>query len=125
MGPSEAILTPELKCKGFDVQEDDHCLYLLYEGERVAAFAVNGAKVEVVRDVAEKMDAHKLDKKIQKPRCQLAGAEVNVFILAGRVWRALNDAGMPERAAEFIQKLSECQGYDEALSLIREYVEIY
>ena len=125
MGPSEAILTPELKCRGFDVQEDDHCLYLLYEGERVAAFAVTGAKVEVVRDVAEKMDAHKLDKKIRKPRCHLAGSEANVFILAGRVWMALNDAGMPERAAEFIQRLSECQGYDEALSLMREYVEIY
>ena len=125
VGASEDILTAELRLRGFDSQEDDHCLYLLYGGEMVAAFAATGTRVEVVREVADKMDADKPHGNGPKPRCKLAGAEGNVFILAGRVWRAINDAGMAERAAEFVQKLSECQSYDEALNLVKQYVEIY
>lgn len=125
VGASEGILTAELRLKGFDLQEDDHCLFLLYGGEMVAAFAASGARVAAVREAADKMDAHKSRGNGPKPRCQLAGAEGSVFILAGRVWRALNDAGMAERAAEFVQKLSECQSYDETLNLVKQYVEIY
>jgi hypothetical protein len=50
--------------------------------------------------------------------------ETNVFLLAGDVWKALNDADMPERAAEFVKKLSECRSDDEALALVNEYVEV-
>ena len=50
--------------------------------------------------------------------------EANVFLLAGDVWKALNDADMPEQAAEFVKKLSECRSDDEALSLVKEYVDI-
>ena len=50
--------------------------------------------------------------------------ETNVFLLAGDVWKALNDADMPEQAAEFIKKLSECRSDDEALALVNKYVEL-
>ena len=50
--------------------------------------------------------------------------ENNVFTLAGEVWKALNDADMPEQAATFVKKLSECQGDDEALNLVKEFVDI-
>lgn len=50
--------------------------------------------------------------------------ETNVFLLAADVWKALNDADMPEQAAEFIKKLSECRSDDEAFALVNKYVEI-
>ena len=30
----EGCLTPEQRAKGFSLEEDDHCLYLLYKGKR-------------------------------------------------------------------------------------------
>ena len=48
----------------------------------------------------------------------------NVFMYAGEVWKALNDADMPEQAAAFVKKLSECRNPDEALEMMKEYADI-
>lgn len=50
--------------------------------------------------------------------------KTNVFTLAGEVWKALNDADMPEQAASFVKKLSECHNTDEALEIVKIYVDV-
>ena len=59
-----------------------------------------------------------------KPACKLVGTDGNVFALAGRVSKALKQAGQAEQAKEFQGKLFQCGSYDEALILMQEYVEV-
>ena len=59
-----------------------------------------------------------------KPKCKLVGTDGNVFALAGRVGRALKEAGQFGQAKEFQFKLFKCGSYDEALALMQEYVEV-
>lgn len=42
-------LTPEQRAKGFSLEVDGYCLYLLYKGERVAPFSATGATIEMIR----------------------------------------------------------------------------
>ena len=60
-----------------------------------------------------------------KPKCKLIGTDGNVFVLAGKVSKALRDAGQPDKAQEFEGKLFKCCSYDDALNLMQEYVEVY
>lgn len=61
----------------------------------------------------------------KKPKCVLVGTDGNVFALAGRVRRALKEAGQHDKADEFSEKLRECKSYDEALNLMCGYVDVY
>ena len=60
----------------------------------------------------------------EKPKCKLVGTDGNVFALAGRVSLALKKAGQPDKAHEFQSKLFQCGSYDEALTLMQDYVEV-
>ena len=61
---------------------------------------------------------------VEKPSCKLVGTDGNVFALAGRVKQALRKAGQSDKAEEFVKKLPACRSYDEALTLMMEYVEV-
>ena len=60
----------------------------------------------------------------EKPKCKLIGTDGNVFALAGQVSKVLKNAGQPEKAKEFTEKLFQCGSYNEALVLMGNYVEI-
>ena len=60
----------------------------------------------------------------KKPKCKLVGTDGNVFALAGRVSKALKDAGQFHRAKEFSEKVFQCGSYDEALQLMMKYAEV-
>ncbi len=51
----ESSLTPEQRAKGFSLEEDDHCLYLLYKGKREAVFSATGATIETIKTVADRI----------------------------------------------------------------------
>ena len=59
-----------------------------------------------------------------KPVCNLSDCDDNVFILAGRVSKALKRVGQADKAAEFYVRLKKCGSYEEALCLMMEYVEV-
>ncbi len=59
----------------------------------------------------------------KKPECVLVGTDGNVFSIIGRVMRALQRAGMSEKADEFQTRATECKSYDEVLILLHEYVD--
>ena len=80
-----------------------------------------------------------------KPECNLTEADGNVFVLAGKVRKALKRATRSEERCEdchikfrcytertgtcylveeFQTRLKECGSYDEALQLMMEYVEV-
>ncbi len=61
---------------------------------------------------------------VEKPTCKLTGTDGNVFALAGLVSKALRQAGQSDKAKEFTAKLFKTGSYDEALTLMREYVEV-
>ena len=46
-----------------------------------------------------------MEKQIKKPVCSLTDCDGNVFALAGRVSKCLKQAGMPDKAKEFQEKL--------------------
>ena len=61
-----------------------------------------------------------------KPKCKLIGQNGNVFNLMGLAARALKKAGQPEKAKEMTEKITTGAGsYEEALTIIGEYVEIF
>ena len=60
----------------------------------------------------------------KKPACKLIGTDGNVFALIGKASRALNKAGYSEQSKEMSKKIFNAGSYEEALTIIGEYVEI-
>lgn len=60
----------------------------------------------------------------QKPDCPLIGQDGNIFNLMGIASRTLKDNGMNDQAKEMSSRVMSSGGYDEALNIIGEYVNI-
>ena len=60
----------------------------------------------------------------QKPDCPLIGQDGNIFNLMGLAARTLREAGLDEQAKEMCGRIRESGGYDQALGIIGEYVNI-
>jgi len=61
----------------------------------------------------------------QKPKCKLVGQDGNVFNLIGLASRTLKDSGLSEQVKEMTEKCFNSHSYDEALSVITQYVDVY
>ncbi len=59
-----------------------------------------------------------------KPDCPLIGEDGNIFRLMGIASRTLKENGMVEEAKEMCSKVTQSGSYDEALSVLGEYVNI-
>jgi hypothetical protein len=64
-----------------------------------------------------------MSEEVRKPEVRLVGEDGNVFVIIGRVAKALRRDGQPERAEEWMQRATSCNSYDEVLQLVFEYVE--
>ena len=53
----------------------------------------------------------------------LIGEDGNIFAVMGRASGLLNEAGQKAEAKEMISRVTSSGSYDEALSIISEYVE--
>ena len=60
----------------------------------------------------------------KKPDCPLVGQDGNVFNLMGIASRTLRRNGLAEQAKEMCEKITSCGGYDEALNIMGDYVNI-
>jgi hypothetical protein len=60
-----------------------------------------------------------------KPPCKLVGTDGNVFAIIGAVRHALQEAGQPDRASEFVRRAFRAGSYAEVLVLCEEYVDIH
>ncbi len=60
----------------------------------------------------------------EKPAVKLIGEDGNVFLIIGRVTKALKRVGQKERAQEFATRAMSSGSYDEVLGLLDEYVEV-
>jgi hypothetical protein len=60
----------------------------------------------------------------EKPKVKLVGEDGNVFNIIGRVLRALNQAGLSDKAQEFQRRALAAHSYDEVLQLAMEYTEV-
>lgn len=59
-----------------------------------------------------------------KPKCKLIGEDGNIFNLIGIASKALKKNGLQDKASEMKDKAFQAQSYEEALSIIMEYVEV-
>lgn len=59
-----------------------------------------------------------------KPDCSLLGEDGNVFNLIGIASKTLKSNGMSEQADEMTKRVFDSGSYNEALSIIGEYVNI-
>ena len=60
-----------------------------------------------------------------KPECKLVGQDGNIFNLGAIAARALKKAGQHVEAKEMVNRIfSKAGDYDEALSIIQEYVDV-
>jgi hypothetical protein len=59
---TESILTPEQVKNGFSAEEDDHCLYLVLNGGRVAVFSVISATAAAIREAADAIRASGIER---------------------------------------------------------------
>ena len=62
---------------------------------------------------------------MKKPKCKLSGQDGNIFNLVGVAKRVLEKADMKEQAKEMTDRIFKSGSYEEALSIIMEYVEVY
>lgn len=60
-----------------------------------------------------------------KPRCKLIGENGNIFNLMGIASRTLKNAGLKEDSEEIFSRVTSSNSYEEALSIICEYVDVY
>ena len=60
-----------------------------------------------------------------RPKCNLVGADGNVFAIIGTVSRTLKSSGQANKAKEFRSKATACRSYDDVLQLLQDYVEVY
>lgn len=60
----------------------------------------------------------------KKPKCPLIGQNGNIFNLIGIASKTLKRNGMYDEAKEMCSRITSSGSYDEALSIIDEYVEI-
>ena len=58
-----------------------------------------------------------------KPKSPLIGADGNIFNLIAIASRSLKDHDLKEHAKEMTDRVMSSQSYEEALSIITEYVE--
>lgn len=59
-----------------------------------------------------------------KPVCKLIGEDENIFNLIGIARRTLRDADEHEKADEMTELVMRSKSYDEAVSVIMEYVDV-
>jgi len=59
----------------------------------------------------------------EKPKMNLIGEDGNIFAVMGRASGLLKEAGQKAEAEEMISRVTSSGSYDEALSIISEYVE--
>ena len=59
-----------------------------------------------------------------KPVAKLIGQDGNVFNLIGICSKVLNRAGMKDSAKEMTDRIFSSKSYDQALSIMSEYVDI-
>lgn len=64
------------------------------------------------------------DKKMKKPTCALIGKNGNIYNLLGIAKRTLRECGMGEEADKMRERVFKSGSYDEALSIISDYVNI-
>ena len=64
------------------------------------------------------------ENKHTKPDCPLIGEDGNIFHLIGIATRTLKRNGLSEEATEMSEKVFNSGSYEEALSIIGEYVNI-
>lgn len=60
-----------------------------------------------------------------KPKCKLIGKDGNIFNLVGIASRTLRENGLRDQASEMQERVFNSGSYDEALSIIMDYVEAY
>ena len=58
-----------------------------------------------------------------KPTCRLIGQDSNIFNLIGIASRALKKANQEDKAKEMSQRCFKSGSYEEALTIILEYVD--
>lgn len=63
-------------------------------------------------------------KKNMKPKCNLIGEDGNIFNLAAIASKCLKKRGLNEEAKKMQAEIFKSQSYEEALSIIGNYVEI-
>lgn len=60
----------------------------------------------------------------KKPKCPLIGQNGNIFNLMEITSKTLKRNGMAEKAKDMCSRITSSNSYNEALSIIDEYVEI-
>ena len=60
-----------------------------------------------------------------KPKCKLIGKDGNIFNLVGIASRTLRENGLRDQASDMEERVFNSESYDEALSIIMDYVEVY
>lgn len=73
---------------------------------------------------AEEIKDYEIMLKKEKPKCALIGQDSNIFNLIGIASRTLKQNNMREESKEMVDRVTSSHSYDEALSIIAEYVEI-
>lgn len=66
---------------------------------------------------------NKMTEKFIKPKSPIVGADGNIFNLIGIASRSLKKEGYYEEANEMSSRVMSSNSYDEALSIILEYID--
>lgn len=91
---------------------------------QLGTVALDEIKDSVVKSVNSKKGGTKMDTTKKKPECKLIGEDGNIFNLLGIASNTLKKNGQSDDAKEMTDRVWNSKNYNEALSIIGEYVEI-
>lgn len=70
-------------------------------------------------------DAERVEPRFPNVSVKLTGNDGNVFLIIGRVQRALLSGGATrEQASEFVNEVTNADSYDAALQVVMRWVEV-
>ena len=91
---------------------------------QLGTVALDEIKDSVVKSINSKKGGTKMDTAKKKPECKLIGEDGNIFNLLGIASNTLKKNGQSDDAKEMTDRVWNSKNYNEALSIIGEYVEI-
>lgn len=104
-----------------DNHENDQTLAGIYRRTASNVFIL---KLQIRRELVRNMEMNKklgIEESL-RPYAKMIGEDGNVFNLIGICSKVLKKAGYSEKSEEMFERVTSCRSYDEALTIMSEYV---
>ncbi len=105
-----------------DFVDDIGTIQIIWDNGSTLGLVVGKDNFKVIKKPSIDSKSKNAEQLENKPEAPIIGADSNVFNLIGICSRALIKAGYNDKAKEMTNKITNSKSYDEALSIMEEYI---